>query len=145
MSIWMRWWSVPNRSATRVEYSNSSPDSPPADSKPMLNVLRPVWPASASSATTRLESMPPESSTPTGTSATIRRSTATRSLLQERLLPVAGGPVAAVGVAGELAASSRRCRGWRRPVSMTRTVAGGSLRTPVRIVRGAGTTEWNVM
>jgi hypothetical protein len=26
-----------------------------------------------------------------------------------------------------------------------RTVAGGSFRTPVRIVRGAGTTEWNVM
>ena len=33
---------------------------------------------SASSATTRLESMPPDSSTPTGTSATIRRFTATR-------------------------------------------------------------------
>ena len=27
---------------------------------------------------------------------------------------------------------------------MIRTVAGGSLRTPARIVRGAGTTEWNV-
>jgi hypothetical protein len=29
--------------------------------------------------------------------------------------------------------------------SITRTVAGGSLRTPFRIVRGAGTTAWNVM
>ena len=45
----------------------------------MLKVCRPCWPASASSATTRLESMPPDSSTPTGTSATIRRSTAVRS------------------------------------------------------------------
>ena len=32
-----------------------------------------------------------------------------------------------------------------RPRLMTRTVAGGSLRTPATIVRGAGTTEWNVM
>ena len=46
----------------------------------MLNVFSPCWPASASSATTREESMPPDSSTPTGTSATIRRSTAVRSL-----------------------------------------------------------------
>ena len=45
----------------------------------MLNVASPVWPCSASSATTRLESMPPDSSTPTGTSETIRRSTAVRS------------------------------------------------------------------
>jgi len=30
--------------------------------------------------------------------------------------------------------------GW-----ITRTVAGGSFRTPATMVRGAGTTEWNVM
>ena len=32
--IGMRWWSVPNSCATRSEYSNSSPDSPPADVEP---------------------------------------------------------------------------------------------------------------
>ena len=78
LGIGILWWSVSNRSATRLEYSNSSPDSPPADSKPMLKVCSPCWPASASRATTRLESMPPDSRTPTGTSATIRRSTAVR-------------------------------------------------------------------
>ena len=45
----------------------------------MENVLRSFWPISASRATTIEESMPPESSTPTGTSATMRRSTAVRS------------------------------------------------------------------
>ncbi len=74
------WWSVSKCLAIRSEYSNSSPDSPPAASNPMLNVRRPCCPLSASSATIRLESMPPDSSTPTGTSATIRRSTAIRSV-----------------------------------------------------------------
>ncbi|CNM21144.1 Uncharacterised protein [Mycobacterium tuberculosis] len=45
----------------------------------MLKVANPCWPCSASSATTIEESMPPDSSTPTGTSATIRRFTAVRS------------------------------------------------------------------
>src|ERR687884_603950 len=45
----------------------------------MLNVASPRWPSSASSPTIRLESSPPESSTPTGMSATSRRRTAIRS------------------------------------------------------------------
>ena len=73
------WWSVAKCSAIRSEYSNSSPDSPAVAWKPTLNVFSPTWPSSASSATTSDESSPPESSTPTGTSATIRRRTASRS------------------------------------------------------------------
>ena len=48
----------------------------------------------------RLESSPPESSTPTGTSATIRRSTAVRSAASSRVLPLVGGTVAADGARG---------------------------------------------
>src|SRR6185437_10940716 len=61
------------------EYWNSSPLISPADSKPMENVDSPCCPASASNPTIRLESTPPESRQPTGTSATNRRSTAVRS------------------------------------------------------------------
>ena len=110
---------------------NSSPSRSPASSKPMQNVASPVWPCSASSATIRLESRPPESSTPTGTSATMRRRTATPQRLHDRAPPSppptsprgAGSrverrvPVAALGAAGRRA---------RRPAR----VAGGSLRTP---------------
>src|SRR6202034_3163231 len=62
------------------EYWNSSPLTPPADSKPMEKVDSPCWPASASRPTIRLESTPPESRHPTGTSATRRRCTANRSV-----------------------------------------------------------------
>ena len=61
------------------EYLNSSPSSPPAASKPIEKVPRPCWPASASNPTIRLESSPPDSRQPTGTSATRRRFTAVRS------------------------------------------------------------------
>ena len=44
----------------------------------MEKVASPCWPCSANSATTIDESMPPDSSTPTGTSATMRRATAVR-------------------------------------------------------------------
>ena len=50
---------------------------------------QPRCPASASSATTRLESMPPESSTPTGTSATMRRSHRDAQRVEHGALPVA--------------------------------------------------------
>ena len=89
--------------------------------------------------------MPPESSTPTGTSATIRRSTATRRLSSSACLPVLLGPVRAVRVTTERRAPSRRWSVWRPSGSTTRTVAGGSFRIPFRMVRGAGTTLWKVM
>src|SRR5690606_32756096 len=54
--------------------------SPLAASNPIEKVRRSFWPASASSATITLESTPPDRSTPTGTSATWRRSTARRRL-----------------------------------------------------------------
>jgi len=142
MRIW--WWSVPKRWATREEYANSSPDSPPADSKPMLNVWSPCWPASASSATTRLESIPPDSSTPTGTSATIRRSTARRSAASRASCQSRSSRSSRAGSRVKLG-RQYTWSVWTPSGSTTRTVAGASLRTPVRIVRGAGTTEWNVM
>ena len=84
----------------------------------------------------RLESSPPESSTPTGTSATIRRSTAVRSARQTALRPVLGGHGARGGrVYDRLPVDACRCS--CRPARSIRTVAGGSLRTPARIVRGA--------
>ena len=87
--------------------------------------------------------MPPESRTPTGTSATIRRSTATRSRsssasCQSRSVQSARSgsrPNAGLQYTWSLCRPSG---------SITRTVAGGSLRTPFRIVRGGGTTLWNV-
>ncbi len=137
--MWILWWSVPNFFATRSEYSYSSPCSPPAEAKPMLNVARELWPASASSATTRLESRPPESSTPTGTSETIRRSTARRRASRTCSCHSRGdgdGPSGRVDGGSQYRTSLERPSG-----SIVRTVAGGSLRTPVRIVRGGGTTE----
>ena len=134
--IW--WWSVAYSVATRSENANSSPSRPPASGKPIENVASPRWPCSASSATIRLESSPPESSTPTGTSATIRRRTATRRASSS----------ASRHSASLRSPSSRSCAGFQysrsRRVpsgSTTSSVAGGSLRTPLRIVRGAGTTE----
>ncbi len=80
-SVSMRswWWSVPNSSAMTSEYLNSSPSTLFTDSKPIENVASPFCPAWASRPTMRLESSPPDSSTPTGTSAIMRRSTASRS------------------------------------------------------------------
>ena len=66
--------------------------------------------------------------------------------VDERLLPVLRrrpvrvGPVASEGRLPVVA-----CHAVRPSASTTRTVAGGSLRTPLRMVRGAGTTEWKVM
>ena len=80
--------------------------------------------------------MPPESSTPTGTSATIRRSTATRrapssaSCQSRSLRRLLGSRVKA---GGQYSARVLVPSG-----STTRTVAGGSFRTPARIVRGGG-------
>ena len=140
----IRWWSVPNRSATSVEYSNSSPLSPPADSKPIENVASPVCPASASRPTTRLESMPPDSSTPTGTSATIRRSTASRS--RSSSASSQSRDVQSARSGSRVNSGSQYTRSVVAPSgSIVRTVAGGSLPMPARMVRGAGTTEWNVM
>ena len=133
--IWR--WSVPNSRATRSENANSSPSRPPASGKPIENVARPRWPCSASSATIRLESSPPESSTPTGTSATIRRCTATRSASssassQSSSTAVAPGRARTAG-------PSSAARGGARPARSTAAWPAASLRTPRRIVRGAGT------
>src|SRR5512135_3615496 len=135
----------------------------------MLNVDS-RWLDAASSATMRLESRPPESRTPTGTSATIRRSTAARSSAStssahsaagadagaEAAAPRAeaaapGAKAAAPGAEAEVYAGVAAGRvkdgiqyTWSLllpSTSTVRTVAGGSFRTPVRIVRGAGTTE----
>jgi hypothetical protein len=135
---------VSNRLATRSEYANSSPLSPAAASNPMLNVVRPRCPCPASSATTKDESSPPDSSTPTGTSATIRRRTAVRSA-SSTASRHSSGPRRS-GRAARLNSGDQYGVSATRPSAVTtRTVAGGSLRTPRRIVRGAGTTEWNVM
>jgi hypothetical protein len=96
MRIW--WCSVANCLAITSEYANSSPLSPAAASNPMLNVVSPRCPPSASSATMKLESRPPDSSTPTGTSATMRRSTAVRSRSRTASRHASGG----IGVAGRL-------------------------------------------
>ena len=65
---------------------------------------------SASRATIRLESRPPDSSTPTGTSATIRRSTAVAQSVQHRV-----GPVARVQSAASAAAEARAPVGLGAP------------------------------
>src|ERR1700754_4239223 len=121
------------------EYLNSSPLTPPTDSKPIENVAKPCWPASARSPTIRLESTPPDSRHPTGTSATRRRSTASRnasrtassqsrsdqSALYLRLVKSGSQyVVVVVRPAGSIATKD----------------AGGTLVTPRRIVRGGGTT-----
>ena len=133
--IW--WWSVPYSAATRSENANSFPSRPPASGKPIENVASPRWPCSASSATIRLESSPPESSTPTGTSETIRRRTATRSASSSASRHSSGERSPPRSCGGFQYSRSRR----RPSGSTVSTVAGASLRTPVRIVRGAGTTE----
>src|SRR3954447_11213798 len=74
---------------------------------------------------TRLESTPPDSSTPTGTAAIWWRPTAMRSASATR------------SRVGRQYVHSR----LRPSASTTRTVAGGSLRTPRSSVRGAGTIE----
>ena len=82
--------------------------------KPTLNVFSPTWPSSASSATTSDESSPPDSSTPTGTSATIRRRTASRSASRvasrqsRAFIPAYSG-------GARVRAASRRARSWCRP------------------------------
>ena len=140
MGTWMRWWSVWKRSATASDQRNSSPSSSPIDSKPMLKVDRSSWPRSRSSPTMRLESSPPDSSTPTGTSDTIRRSTARRSAAATASRHSSGDRSAGASVAEPQYDTSRRVPSG----STTSMVAGGSLVTPVRIVRGDGTTAWNV-
>ncbi len=91
-----------------------------------------------------LESSPPESSTPTGTSETMRRSTATRSASstassQSRaVIPSWAGSRVKLG--SQYVTSRREPSG-----STTSRVAGGRRRTPRRMVCGAGTTEWNIM
>ncbi|GAB2610034.1 hypothetical protein GCM10009696_14530 [Kocuria himachalensis] len=87
--------------------------------------------------------MPPDSSTPTGTSATMRRLTAVRSFSTSP---------SCQSCSDQSERSSSRVNwgfqySWSEAEpsrSTVRTVAGGSFRTPWRIVRGAGTTEWKV-
>ena len=109
--------SVANSRATRSENSNSSPSRPPASGKPIENVARPRWPCSASSATIRLESSPPDSRIPTGTSATIRRRTATRSASRTASAQSAGDqPVCGrARTAGPTSGARGACRRARPP------------------------------
>ena len=101
--------------ATRSENANSLPSRPPASGKPIENVASPRWPCSASSATIRLESSPPESSTPTGTSETIRRRTATRSASSSASRHSSGERSAAALVRRvPVLALARACRRARR-------------------------------
>ena len=105
-------------------------------------------PPRASSATTSDESRPPESSTPDGTSATMRRRTATRSASstasrQSRARhPCVLGPAHVLGppvdvVARTVPSGRDRCARW----------PGGSLRTPVedRARRGDDRVERHVV
>jgi hypothetical protein len=87
--------------------------------------------------------MPPDSSTPTGTSATIRRWTAVRSFSTS----ASSQSRSVQSERASTRANSGTQYSWsvaEPSGSTTRTVAGGSLRIPCRMVRGAGTTEWNV-
>ena len=70
----------------------------------------------------------------------MRRSTATRSASSIASCQSSGVQSARAGSRAN--GGSQYTVLWRRPSGSTvSTVAGGSLRTPVRIVRGAGTTE----
>jgi hypothetical protein len=143
LGMWNWWWRVAKCAATASEYSNSLPRSSGWSSNPTEKVIRSSTPCSASRATSRLESRPPESSTPTLTSAINRRFfTAARrvswmasrhSASLQGLVRTGRGqlPVDAALAAGR----SRRCAAH---------VAGASLRTPFSRVRGAGTTACRV-
>ena len=97
--IW--WWSVPNSAATRSENSNSSPSRSPTSSKPTENVASPCWPCSASSATIRLESSPPDSRIPTGHVGHHPPPHRHPQRVHDRALPVRRRPVRARRVALE--------------------------------------------
>ena len=101
LSIGIRWWSVLEVLRDQVGVLELVAGLAARGVEADAERLQACCPASASSATTSEESIPPESSTPTGTSATIRRSTAVRSEVEQRLLPVPLGPVGAVRVTAE--------------------------------------------
>ena len=130
--------SAPKCAAIRSEYSNSSPAIPFTVSKPTENVFgRTPW--LASRATTKELSRPPDRSTPVGTSATHLRFTAndkplaTNSVQSASLNPASSARSA---TDNDQYLSCRRVPSG----SMIMIVAGGTFRTPLRIVSGAGTT-----
>lgn len=96
----------------------------------MLKVARSVWPCSASRATTSDESTPPDKSTPTGTSATMRRLTEVRSESSSSACQRSSSQSARSGWGAKV--GSQYFRSVRRPSGLTvMTVAGGSLRMPL--------------
>lgn len=86
------------------------------------------------------ESSPPESRTPTGTSATILRRTAGGERCRQRVLPVGLGPVAAVGVAGEARDPSNGARAGCRPVRRRARWREAALQHAGQDGAGRGTT-----
>ena len=140
MRIW--WWSVSNRSAMMSEYLNSSPSTPPTDSKPIENVARPC-----------LAGLGEQPDDQAGVDAAGQQAADGHvgdqaaldghpQRVENRVLPITFGPVGPVRRAGEVRLPVRGGRACGRRARSRRSDAGGTLVTPRRIVRGGGTTEW---
>ena len=128
------WWSQPKRLATRAAWRSSF--WLPSSRKPIANVCTGMLDASAMSATTRLESSPPESIAPSGTSLISLMRTASAS----------SGSSSSVYSSSVRAGSSGCGIGYRqyvptsiRPPPIVSIPPGGSFEIAVNGVCGYGT------
>ena len=131
------WWSVPKRFAT-ISASPSSDTS--SSAKPIEKVCTGREDCSAISAVMRLESRPPLSMTPSGTSLIMRARTDSRS----SSISCSCSSSHASASRGAPSSHGFQYGRWSTilPSSKTISAAGSSLRTPANSVYGPGTKPW---